>query len=373
MQLSFWEKNHIEKAADFTIIGAGIVGLSTAISLKEKAPNARVVVFERGNLPLGASTKNAGFACFGSVSELLDDLESMGEDKTMEIVQMRILGLEKLIDRCGAKNIEYHKNGGVELFRTTDNTLQEKCFDELGKINKIMMSHFGIEHCYQKRDNTYFPNLSNRVIFNPQEGLLNPMKMMITLQRLCHQKGVEIYYGINVSAIDSTSKSICIAEGWNIAYRHLIICTNGFTKSLLPELKVHPARNQVLITKPLEIELTTFGFHIDKGYLYFRAVGNRILLGGGRNTSLEEETTSKFGLTDSIQQYLKEVLNQIVPGANQHIDMWWSGIMGVGAEKKPILRSMDDHITVGVRLGGMGVAIGSQLGEEISDLVLGKR
>jgi gamma-glutamylputrescine oxidase len=371
MHFSFWEKNHIEKAADFTIIGAGIVGLSTAISLKEKAPNARVVIFERATLPYGASTKNAGFACFGSVSELMDDLENMGEDKTMEIVKMRLRGLKILRQRCGIKNMDYQESGGIELFRSKDKTLQEKCLNHLDNINNMMKSHFGIEHCYQRRENEYFPNFNNTAIINPHEGLLNPMKMMVTLQKICYQKGVEIYYGMKVDTIDSSSNSLCLQDNWNIPYRHLIVCTNGFAKSLLPELEVHPARNQVLITKPMDIAFPSAGFHIDKGYLYFRSVGNRILLGGGRNTALKEETTAEFGLTESIQQYLLGVLNQIVPGADRHIDLWWSGIMGVGSEKKPILRNLDSSITIGVRMGGMGVAIGSHVGEVIAGMVVG--
>ena len=72
--LSFWEKSLYFESLDFTIIGAGIVGLSTAIFLKEKFPGSKILILERGYLPSGASTKNAGFACFGSPTELLDDL-----------------------------------------------------------------------------------------------------------------------------------------------------------------------------------------------------------------------------------------------------------------------------------------------------------
>ena len=58
---------------DYLIVGSGIVGLTCAIQLKAKDPEARVVIVEQGDRPSGASIKNAGFACFGSVSELLDD------------------------------------------------------------------------------------------------------------------------------------------------------------------------------------------------------------------------------------------------------------------------------------------------------------
>ena len=52
------------------VIGGGIVGSFTALKIASENKNARVALIERGILPLGASTKNAGFACFGSISEI---------------------------------------------------------------------------------------------------------------------------------------------------------------------------------------------------------------------------------------------------------------------------------------------------------------
>jgi glycine/D-amino acid oxidase-like deaminating enzyme len=62
--LSLWEKQSFLEY-DVIVVGAGITGLSTAVSIKEKNPKISVLVVERGILPTGASTKNAGFACFG--------------------------------------------------------------------------------------------------------------------------------------------------------------------------------------------------------------------------------------------------------------------------------------------------------------------
>ena len=41
-------------------------------------------------IPTGASTRNAGFACFGSITELMEDISVVGLDKTMELVSMRV-------------------------------------------------------------------------------------------------------------------------------------------------------------------------------------------------------------------------------------------------------------------------------------------
>ena len=99
--MSYWEKvTHLE-SIDYLVLGSGIVGLNTAIALKQRQKHTKVVVLERGYLPSGASTKNAGFACFGSPSELLADIDLMGEKKTAELLQMRWLGLQKLLSNLG--------------------------------------------------------------------------------------------------------------------------------------------------------------------------------------------------------------------------------------------------------------------------------
>jgi glycine/D-amino acid oxidase-like deaminating enzyme len=111
-------------------------------------------------------------------------------------------------------------------------------------------------------------------------------------------------------------------------------------------------------------------FHLDKGYYYFRNIGNRILFGGGRNLDFEGETTSEFGETEQIQNRLEHLLREVIlPNQEFKIEHRWSGIMGLGSSKKPIVSQLSDHVYCGVRLGGMGVAIGSLIGTELADLI----
>lgn len=77
MYLSYWEYKTWFKNVDFTVLGSGIVGLNCALKLREKFPKSKIIVLEKGFLPAGASTKNAGFACFGSMSEILEDLKPL--------------------------------------------------------------------------------------------------------------------------------------------------------------------------------------------------------------------------------------------------------------------------------------------------------
>jgi glycine/D-amino acid oxidase-like deaminating enzyme len=126
----------------------------------------------------------------------------------------------------------------------------------------------------------------------------------------------------------------------------------------------------VLITEPipnLDIKGT---FHLDRGYYYFRNIGDRILLGGGRNLAFEEETTTEMGQTEIIQKKLEQLLKEVIlPNHDIEIAHRWSGIMGVGASKNPIVANLSQNVYCGVRMGGMGVAIGSLIGTELADLV----
>jgi L-2-hydroxyglutarate oxidase LhgO len=89
MQLSYWEIKNWFSNVDFTIVGSGIVGLHAAIRLRERFPKAKIILLEKGTLPQGASTKNAGFACFGSISEILEDLKFHSEQEVIELVESR--------------------------------------------------------------------------------------------------------------------------------------------------------------------------------------------------------------------------------------------------------------------------------------------
>lgn len=367
MNFSFWEKYFIESPADITIIGSGIVGLSTAISIKSSRPDLSVKILERGSSPYGASTKNAGFACFGSVSELLDDIENMGEDACMEVVKMRWNGLHKLKNRVSESVMRYQNVGGTELFRYQDAVLKEKCLDQMSYCNELVADHLGINQCYTTHKNSLLDSFDSTSIFNQYEGTINPVMMMNELIRQAISLGVNIINGIKVESINVEKHTLTANENLLINYKKLIVCTNGFAAQLLPELPVVPARNQVLITSPIAGLDLPSAYHVDKGYVYFRQYEGRILLGGGRNMDSENESTSDFGNTEIIRSYLLNILETIHPGASEKVEHWWSGILGVGETKFPICEWVHDDVLVGVRLGGMGVAIGSFLGDKLAD------
>ena len=368
MNFSYWEIKSWFTNIDFTIIGSGIVGLNCALQLKKTYPKANILILEKGVLPNGASTKNAGFACFGSLSEILDDLNTHTEAEVLQLINKRIKGLKLLRQTLGDQTINYQAFGGYELFTENDN-LFENCLSKKDYINKLLKPMFKAE-VFSLKDNIFnFKNIKNQYIFNAFEGQIDTGKMMSALLQKVQSKGIKILNNIAVQSFSENQDSVKVKTNqFEFLTSKLMIATNGFASQLNIQ-NVKPARAQVLITKPIKDLHIKGTFHLDQGYYYFRNIDNRILFGGGRNLDFKTEETTEFAQTKLIQNKLEALLKTtILPETNFEIDHRWSGIMGVGKQKNTIVKQVSNNVFCGVRLGGMGIAIGSLIGKELADL-----
>lgn len=376
---SYWEKTQLLADIDVCIIGSGIVGLSTAIYLKKFAPTMRVIVLERGLLPAGASTRNAGFACYGSISELLADMDEQGPEQVFELVAQRFEGLLRLRRLLGDARIDYEALGGYEIFTDAEAASFEACQRQLPYFNEQLQAITGLNTTYslltQKKIQDFGLGKVKNIIHNGGEGQLNTGKLMAGLLEMARELDIEIWNNAEICYFEEVDKHVHLQLSANISLncQQLIVCTNGFARQLLPGLDVNPARNQVWVTAPIADLKIKGSFHYQEGYYYFRNIEGRVLLGGGRHLDKENETTTQLGESEVIQQGLRKVLTEVIlPKHIPQIDYKWSGIMGVGSEKKPILSFVSKRVLVAVRMGGMGVAIGNQIGENAAKMCLGR-
>ncbi len=368
MNYSYWEIKEWFTTVNFTIVGSGIVGLNCALELRKKHSKAKILILEKGMLPEGASTKNAGFACFGSLSELIDDLKTHTEEEVFNLVEKRWKGLQLLRRNLGDTSINFQQNNGFELFK--DTAFYEECLAQKEKINKLLFPIFKDE-VFSVSDNYFgFKKVYQNYSVNNFEGQIDTGKMATKLLFLAQQKGIKKVNGIIVESYTESNQKINVKTNKSDFYTDkLFIATNGFAKQLVEE-DVQPARAQVLITKPIKNLHIKGTFHLDKGYYYFRNIDNRILFGGGRNLDFKTEKTTKFGQTEIIQNKLESILKEtILPNTDFEIEHRWSGIMGVGNQKKAIVKQLSNNVFCGIRLGGMGIAIGSLVGKELAELI----
>jgi gamma-glutamylputrescine oxidase len=373
--LSYWEQTALLEY-DNIIIGSGIVGLCTAIALKEAYPEQRVLILERSLLPYGASTRNAGFACMGSFTEICSDLQHQTPEEVLQLFLWRREGLQLLRNLLTDKAIGYEDKNSYELI--SEQELPQ--LQDLDKINQWIAEAIGTVPFAMANDkitafgfNTQF---TKALIENTQEGSIHTGYMMRVLIDKAIQKGVEIKTGATVTTFhrEANKVNVIMEDAYRkalaLSTKRLIICTNAFTHKLLPHEDVYPGRGQVLLTEPIANLPFKGIFHFDEGYYYFRSVGNRILFGGGRNIDFNKETTINIDLNNEIQNVLIEKLQTIIlPNHNFKIAQQWSGIMAFGKSKMPIIKEVDPNIFAAFRMGGMGVALAAKVAQEVVTLI----
>ena len=371
---SYWEQESFLSGFDVLIIGSGIVGLSAALSLKSQKPKLKIGVLEAGFLPAGASTKNAGFACFGSISELIEELKTGDEDEIGGIIELRWKGLERLRKNLGDKAISFEQYGGYEVFKASESGFANTCIEQIPYFNKLLGSLIGKPDIYAVNTTKiaeFGMNGITNLIHNKYEGQIDTGKMMLALVSKVQGLGVSIFNNCRVQKIESKlNEQVLITNQGKFRANSIILATNAFGTELIPELDVIPGRGQILITEPIKSLKIKGSFHYNRGYTYFRNIDDRILLGGGRDLDFEGEQTLEPGITDIIQESLERLLFEtIIPKQKVKIEHRWSGVMGFGKELKPIVKKIRPGLYCAVRCNGMGVAMGSLLGEQVANLI----
>lgn len=376
---SYWEKQSLFHF-DALVVGSGITGLSTAITLAERRPQWKIAILERGIIPAGASTRNAGFACIGSFTEILDDLGNMAEQRVVSLVKMRLDGLRLLRKRLGDERLGYHQNGSYELIADG----QIHLLDGLEAINRLLRpvllaDAFSLSE--GKRAAFGFDQTAaSALIENHLEGELDAGQMIAALMDMAGRYGIRLFGGCKVSSLEERANGVEIKvkpalQDDPLVFRAAVVavCTNAFTSELLSDVPLKPGRGQVLITEPVKNLPFKGVFHFDRGYYYFREIDGRVFFGGGRNLDFAGETTTEPALNARIQQDLEEKLRRVVlPGREVAIASRWAGIMAFGDEKYPYIKRQSSRIFVGVRLGGMGIAIGSEVGRMVAQEITGE-
>jgi glycine/D-amino acid oxidase-like deaminating enzyme len=294
----------------------------------------------------------------------------MNENAVWETVAMRIEGLQELLTLVDPNRIDYQATGSWDLLLNDEKPLPDSFLEYL---NENIFKINGIRNTFSKDKviikSSGFEGIGT-AYYNQLEGAIHTGKLITELHRLCVMDGIQFLFGIDVLSFESFSEHVEIQSNHgSLKSTNLLVCTNAFAQDYLPDIS--PARAQVLITKPIKNLNIQGTFHMNAGYYYFRNIGDRLLFGGGRHLDIQGETSTEFESSEIIQSELRRILSaNLLPKSPFEIDYTWSGIMGVGTEKKPIIQKTNKNTAFGVRMGGMGVAIGASVGKKLSNLFL---
>lgn len=376
--ISIWEKETFYAPQDVVIMGSGFVGLWSAFYLKKKNPKLKITIVDRGIIPTGASTRNAGFACFGSLSEVIYDAKTMGRDKMLQLVEMRYKGLERVVQYFDEDLIDFEMCGGYELYDFNDKVSSEQLQENIQYINSLFKSITSKKKTYKLVDKSIadfgFGN-TRHLVKNNLEGYLHSGKLVQALLSKVQGMGVQVFNQTEIKSFEESGNKIELKTNphFNLTTSQLLICTNAFAKELLPEEDIIPARGQVLLTSLIQNLPWKGTFHSDEGFYYFRNLGNKVLLGGARNKAFEDERTTDMNTSELIQSHLEKYLDEVVlPHFKRQyiIERRWAGIMAFGSEKLPIVKQIQPNVFCCVRMSGMGVALAPVVSQQVAEMML---
>jgi len=378
-ELSFWEKETFYAHRDIIIVGSGLVGLWSAYYMKKNIPQANILIVDRGAIPTGASTRNAGFACIGSATELLAHAREAGEQRMLEIVAMRYEGLSRIQEVFGKKEIDYERYGGYELITDKQYGKLKQLKNDLGWLNITLRKAIKNEKTFRiadKKIKDFGFKQTSHLIESKTEAQLHSGKLLQALLKKVQGMGVQVFTQTEIKSFQKTNGKIILQTNLPVSLSadQLLICTNGFAAELLPEIDVIPVRGQILVTSPIKKLPFRGAFHFDEGFYYFRNLtGNRVLLGGARNAAIAAENSNEFATTSTIQAELERFLSTVVlPKQKYSIEHRWSGIMGMGSGKFPVIKRIEKNIYCAVRMSGMGVALSPVVGDIVARQMLYK-
>ena len=338
---------------DVTVVGGGITGCSCALTLAEAG--LRVRLYEAREIAGGASGRNGGFALRGGAAPYPVMVESIGRESAAALWRWTERELEELELAAG------------DAFRPTGSLRIAADGEERAELEEEYAALQADGFAVEWRDELSAP-LRDRypaAIFHPPDGVLQPARMVRRVAARAAAAGVEIHEHARIGAPEETGAET------------VVVATDGYPSGLAGELEglIIPTRGQVIATEPIPqrfFEVPHYGRH---GYDYWhQAVDGRIVAGGFRDASLQEEFTADEVVTPNVQHALEEFVASLV-GRPLRVDYRWAGIFGMIFDFLPVVGRLPgkDGVWIAGGYSGHGNVLGFACGRLVARAILGDR
>jgi glycine/D-amino acid oxidase-like deaminating enzyme len=343
--------DRLEGDIDVAVVGGGITGCSCALALAEAG--ARVRLYEAREIAGGASGRNGGFALRGAAAPYPVVVDSIGRERAAELCRWTEDELAVLVSGAG------------DAFRSTGSlrvAADDEERDELEEEYEALRADgFAVEW----RDELPAP-LAGRfpaAIFHPTDGVLQPARLVRRLAEHAAAAGVDVREHSRLGSVAEAGAPT------------VVVATDGYPSGLLGELEglIVPTRGQVIATEPvpeLYFEIPHYGRH---GFDYWhQRPDGRIVAGGFRDASLQDEFTAEEATTPVVQEALDDFVASLF-GRRVRVDYRWAGIFGLVFDFLPVVGRVpgQDGVWVAGGYSGHGNVLGFACGRLVAQAVLG--
>lgn len=304
------------------------------------------VLLERERLAAGASGRNAGFLLMGVAANYAMAVRTYGRDVAREVWHFTAENHALLAEILGGHGADYARRGSLTLAATAEEA-------SLLRESETLLREDDLPGGWVDADGG---------LFNPADGELHPAAAVGVIADAAVQRGAVIVEGAGVVGVEAGAGGGDLrvhTGGGEMRAGAVILATNAYMPELAATLPVTAVRAQMLATAPASQRVAGCPVYSNFGHRYWRQRDDGgVLLGGWRDTAVEEEVGFEAVPTPTVQRHLDAHLADM--GVTAAVTHRWAGIMGFTPDELPLVGpvpSMPGVFACGGYTGhGMGFA-----------------
>jgi len=356
---------------DVCVIGAGFLGLSTALHLAQRG--IRVAVVEAREPGWGASGRNGGQVIPGLKYDPAEMISMFGTERGARLVAFAGGTADAVFDLIAKNNLDvpHVRAGWIQGAHTAAGV-------DLVRLRAQQWHEHGVEGAQFLDRNATADLLGTDKYLagwvHPGGGAIQPLSYARELARLCEEAGVSIWSRTSVTHLDRTESgwSVGTGSGHSVVADQVIMGTNGYTESLVPDVResaIAPNSFQVA-TEPLSADVAAQ--ILPRGHVtsdtrqllfYFRLDHQRRLLMGGRGPFREPTSIADW-------EHLERVMHLMYPQVREvPIQFRWCGRVSLTRDFLPHLHEPRPGLLVNIGCMGRGVGLQTAMGKSIAQYV----
>jgi len=315
------------KTWDVVIIGAGIIGLSLAISLRKQG--LQVLVVERGEPGQEASSAAAGMLV-GSGTELPPALQVLAA-RSARMYPEFAHGIEV---ESGLK-VDLRDQGTILISESGDfpSGAEMLSADKLHSLEPGVSSFESLDSSFGGRGRPLLENLNRTQAAYISEGSVDPRALVAAAAKAARHRGVDISSGSEVRGLLISGHHVTGVQGEKTSYPAGLVvnCAGAWAGCIAPQkFPVHPVKGQmVAVVGGPKLQHV---IRAEEVYLVPRSDG-RIVIGA----TVEDAGYNKQTEVNTIQRLL-HAARELVPAlANARVHGDWAGLRPGTSDNLPIL------------------------------------
>ncbi|QGM81391.1 NAD(P)/FAD-dependent oxidoreductase [Otariodibacter oris] len=359
--------------ADVCVIGAGFLGLSTALELAEKGK--QVVVLEGARVGFGASGRNGGQAINGFEEGIDEYIEQQGFEQAKKLWDMSLEAIQIIDERVKKYNIQCDWKKGYATL-----ALNERRLDDLIRIEKAAHNAFGYSNMQLWDKAKLSQHVGSEVycggLYDSQSGHLHPLNYCLGLAQAALDCHVSIFEHSPAIDIQSKGSHIEVFTPQGIVKaKHVVLATNAYIDSKANKKfgaklarKILPVESFIIATEPLKQDVADTiinnGMSVcDNNILldYYRlSADNRLLFGS--------DSSNNTNMIEKMRRNMLDIFPQL---ESVKIDYGWGGPIDMTLNASPHFGRIQPNIYFAQGFSGHGVALTGLAGRILAEAIEG--